>query len=113
MGSLDKIVGGGGRGWRRDRAYLLKFLYLSQSLVILLKEFQLAPWNSVYQTQKLWAKSSLMCLHFKFQEGKALPENSFILFVYFWLGWVFVAAWAFSGCRLLIVVAFLAVDHGL
>ena len=46
-------------------------------------------------------------------EGKALPENSFILFAYFWLGWVFVAAWAFSGCRLLIVVAFLAVDHGL
>ena len=46
-------------------------------------------------------------------EGKALPENSFLLFVYFWLGWVFVAAWAFSGYRLLIVVAFLAVDHGL
>ena len=46
-------------------------------------------------------------------EGKALPENSFILFVYFWLGWVFVAAWAFSGCRLLIVVAFLAVEHRL
>ena len=46
-------------------------------------------------------------------EGKALPENSFILFAYFWLGWVFIAAWAFSGCRLLIVVAFLAVDHGL
>ena len=46
-------------------------------------------------------------------EGKAPPENSFILFVYFWLGWVLVAAWAFSRCRILTVVAFLAVAHGL
>ena len=48
----------------------------------------------------------------------------FILLIYFWLRWVFVAVWAFSSCGergllfvavrgLLIVVAFLAVEHGL
>ena len=51
--------------------------------------------------------------------------NKFVhLFIYFWLRWVFVAAWAFSSCGergllfvavrgLLIVVASLAAEHGL
>ena len=51
-------------------------------------------------------------------------ENLFILFIYFWLRWVFVAAWAFSSCGeqgllfvavhgLLIAVASLVAEHGL
>ena len=46
------------------------------------------------------------------------------LFIYFWLHWVFVAAWAFSSCgergllffavrSLLIAVASLVAEHGL
>ena len=50
--------------------------------------------------------------------------NKFILFIYFWLHWVFVAVQAFSSCGergllfvavrgLLIAVASLVVEHGL
>ena len=51
--------------------------------------------------------------------------NTFIyLFIYFWLCWVFAAAWAFSSCSelgllflaargLLIAVASLVAEHGL
>ena len=50
--------------------------------------------------------------------------NLFILFIYFWLCWVFIAVRAFSSCvqrgllyiavsRLLIVVASLVEEHGL
>ena len=52
-------------------------------------------------------------------------KNLFILFIYyFWLRWVFVAAWAFSSCgewgllfivvhRFLTAVASLVAEHGL
>ena len=50
--------------------------------------------------------------------------NLFILFIYFWLHWVFIAAWAFSSCSewgllfvavhgLLIAVASLVAEHRL
>ena len=51
------------------------------------------------------------------------PALFFLNFIYFWLCWVFVAAWAFSSCGewgllfvvvhgLLIAVASLVVEHG-
>ena len=47
---------------------------------------------------------------------RLFKKNLFILFIYFWLRWVFVAACSLflvAASRLLIVVASLVAEHGL
>ena len=91
------------------------------------RPLQRSPWpqlSSVFLVFRFTPASG--SLHLLMREGSLffLFIYLFILLIYFWLRWVFVAVRAFSSCGergllfvavrgLLIVVAFLAVEHGL